>query len=229
MPPTGPTSHPAEVMIGRIEQRLALESQAIAAGIRQAWESYRWTPIPEQTQAAAWAQLLSFTSHLLGAEHGDVGPLSQAMATQAILRWLQALRLTPDDAVAWLLNPEADPGPLFEQLKQTANTDAQSQITQLNMRLAYDLLPAAQRVAHAQKLRDAFSAVDECLQAIPAWALIDELPALHGLCLQELQQSRASHAVNGEDLHPQQGPIFAQPTHQHDEARPVPGGVPGQA
>ncbi|MEM9416315.1 MAG: hypothetical protein AAGA29_12685 [Planctomycetota bacterium] len=207
---------------------MARQSEAIAAGLQEAWETYRWAPLPEQTQAAAWTRLLSFTQNLLGAEVADANPVAEAMAAQTLQRWLHIIRLSPDDAIAWLLNPDAEPDPLLDQLEQAAIAEATSQIAEMNMRLAYDMQPIPQRVACAQRMRDAFPIVGAYLPGIPAWALADELPALHGLCLQELQQRSASHAVEGEDIHGQQSHAIAYPTHQRAEAFPLPGGVPGQ-
>lgn len=228
MRPTGPLNSPPELMISRTERKLARQSEAIAAGLQDAWETYRWAPLPEQTQAAAWTRLVSFTQHLLGAEVTDANPVAEAMAAQTLQRWLHIIRLSPDDAIAWLLNPDAEPDPLLEQLEQAAVAHATSQIAEMNMRLAYDMQPIPQRVACAQRMRDAFPTVGECLQGIPAWALADELPALHGLCLQELQQRGVSHAVEVEDMHSQQSHAIAQPTHQRAEAISFPEGVPGQ-
>lgn len=195
MHPTGPMNSPPELMIGRAESRLARGCEAITAGVQEAWETYRWSPLPEQTQTAAWTRLLSFTTHLLGAEMNDANPVAQAMAAQTLQRWLHITRLTPDDAIAWLLNPEAEPDPLLEQLEQAAIADATSQMAEFNMHMSYDMQTITQRVACAQRMRDAFPVVDTCLHGIPAWALADELPTLHGLCLQELQQQGAFHAV----------------------------------
>lgn len=224
-----PTGHNPQRRMILVEQRRSRGAHAATCSIERAWETYRWAPLPEQTQAAAWTRLLSFTKHLLGAEVTDANPIAEAMAAQTLQRWLHIIRLSPDDAIAWVLNPDAEPDPLLEQLEQAAIADATSQIAEMNMRLAYDMQPVPQRVACAQRMRDAFPTVGECLQGIPAWALADELPTMHGLCLQELQQRSASHAVEGEDMHDQQSHAIAQPTHQRAEAFPLPGRIPGQA
>lgn len=227
---TGHMNHPPEVTLSRIERRLAQDTHAIVAEIQQAWESYDWTPLLTQTQAAAWARLLSFTSHLLGIESSDSGALSQAIATQTLLRWLQVLRLSPDDAIAWLLNPEAEPDPLLEQLEQAAIADVAAQTAEFNMQRAYHMRPTVERVACVRRFRRAFPVVNESVDGLPDWALADELPALHVLCLQEaVQQNAAAHAVKGDDVHPQQSRPLVQDTHQPAETRPVPGDIPGPA
>jgi len=227
---TGHANHPPRLALSLVEGRSSRSASAVATRIDHAWESYRWTPLPKQTQAAAWTRLLSFTAHLLSDDRDEAIALNQAIATQSLLRWLQALNLSPDDAIAWLLNPEAEPDPLLDQLTQAAIAVVAAQTAEFNMQRAYHMRPTVERVACVRRFRRAFPVVNESVDGLPDWALADELPALHVLCLQEaVQQNAAAHAVKGDDMHPQQSRPHVQDTHQPAKTRPVPGDIPGPA
>lgn len=215
------TGHPERDRLVRIERTIVREAQAATALIKQAWDSYLWTSLPSHTQAAAWTRLLSFASHLLGIQGEATKPLAQAVATQSLMRWLKICRMSTGHAITWLLNAEAEPDRLLEALEQAAIADATPQIFERVMELEYGLRPPAERELCIRRLLAASPLVKEHLEGTPLWSLIDELPAIHRLCLEELQRSGGQDAVKGERPHPCQNRPDAQAAHHHAETEPV--------
>jgi hypothetical protein len=215
------TGHSERDRLVRVESMIARDAQAATARIRQAWSSYSWTSLPSLTQAAAWARLLSFTSHLLGIQEDTTQPQTQAVATQALMRWFKICGIATGHAIERLLNTEAVPDTLLELLENAAIVDANSQIFERVMELTYGLRSPAERESSVRELLAAFPLVEEYLEGTPPWSLIEELPAIHRLCLEELQRAGGKDAVKSESLNPWQNRPDAQTAHHHPETEPV--------
>lgn len=185
MLPTGPTNSSP---VAAVEGYRSLASAELSSCVDAAWHTYRWEPLPDHSQATAWLRLLEFAAHLLG--HTPPGEKPTACDTGAVTfhlaRWLQIIHLTLDDAVAWLIDPENEPDPLLEMLMQAAIADLSNQIADTAMLHTYRLRSVEQRIALVRQLRNTYAVVDESLAGMPDWAMSDELPALHSLCVQEV-------------------------------------------
>ncbi|MFN3166366.1 MAG: hypothetical protein ACE37H_04805 [Phycisphaeraceae bacterium] len=215
------TGHPEHDRLIRIERVIAREAQAATTRIRQAWDSYRWSSLPSHTQAAAWGRLLSFASHLLGIKADSTKPLFQAVATQALIRWLKMCHIATGNAIAQLLAAEDKPDRLLEGLEKAAIADAISRIFERVMDLEYDLRTPAERESRIRQLLIAFPLTKEHLHGAPPWSLVEELPAIHRLCLEELQRPDGQNAVKDEIPPPWQSRSDASAAHHHTETESV--------
>lgn len=223
------TGHPEPNRLARIEQALMRDVQAATRPIEQAWAAYVWEPLPNPTQAAIWSRLLCFTSYLLGTAGHDTNPIIQAMAAQSLLRWLQRLGLDAGQAIVWLLDHRDMPYILLDSLARAAIADVTAQMTDAAMERSYHMMSPAERVACVNRLRKGFQTTDGCLNGLPSWAFADKLPAIHRLCVQELQHRAVFDAVEGEDSSKQPSRSIDQSIHQQAEACPVHGSVPWEA
>ncbi|MFN3167006.1 MAG: hypothetical protein ACE37H_08075 [Phycisphaeraceae bacterium] len=163
---------------------------SITTRLIQAFDSYRWLPLPELTQAAAWTRLLDFAGHLQGESDK---PVSQAATTYALQQWLHRLGRNADDAIGMLLDQNAVPDKLLEMLLKAAIEETLTHCDASIMQQAYQLLPATERLDQVRRLRAAFPVVNRQLMNLPSWSLIEELPTLHGMCVAELEGIQVQH------------------------------------
>lgn len=184
------TGQTERIRIAKIQRRRQMAAASISARITTAFDSYRWLPFPTQTQAEAWARLLDFAGHLLGM---SAEPMSQAATAMALQQWLNRLRLSVDGAVAMLLKPGTEPDGLLEMVMKAAIESAIAQFEESMMQQIYQMLSAVERMDQVQHLREAFPAINEHLGGLPSWVFIEELPAIHGMCAEELKRSMVQH------------------------------------
>lgn len=189
MPQTGLTER---IRISGLEQRRQQVTAFIMARFTHAFDTYRWQPLSEFTQAAAWDRILEFAGHLLGAYQE---PHAQATTTLATQRWLKRLNIDADDAIGMLLNPENVPSLLLHEIEKAAIEEALMQLDDSLMQHAYGLLSAAERVACVQRMREAFPIMNGALNGLPSWSYIEELPTLHRMCVEEMQGADLQQAA----------------------------------
>lgn len=189
MPQTGRTER---TRIAALEQRRQQMSESIISRFVHAFDTYRWYPLPQLTQAAAWERILDFVGHMLGASQE---PHAQAATTLATHHWLERLKIDADDAIAVLLDPDKEPDLLLREIGMTAIEAALTQLDDSLMQYEYKLLSASDRVACVQRMREAFPVMNGELNELPSWSLIGELPGLHRMCVEEMEGTELQHTT----------------------------------
>lgn len=189
MTQTGPTER---LRIAGLEQRRQQVTAFIMARFTHAFDTYRWQPLSELTQAAAWGRILDFAGHLLGAYQEPHGQAATTLATQ---RWLKRLRIDADDAIAVLLDPDNEPDLLLHEIEKAAVEEALIQLDDSLMQHEYMLLTTAERVVCVQRMREAFPVMNGELNGLPSWSYIEELPTLHRMCVAEMQGADLQQAT----------------------------------
>lgn len=181
MNPTGPSEHSH---IALAERYRAHAAAMVTEHIDRAWDEYRWTPLPDHSAAAAWKRLIDFASKLLFG-HSNISAHEIAQTTTRLSQWLHQARLDTNDAIAWLMDETVEPDGLLARICEVAAADLTQSLNDVIMFQFYQQHSAKQRIEIVGQLRCAHPFTDQALDKAPDWTLVDALPQLHELCLEE--------------------------------------------